>query len=287
MKKRLFLLIALLANSGGLTTRAAVETVDIAPTGVTVNGSSVSGTTADGAVIVMSEKALIAAGQPLQSAKDRDGHMLLVWNGVGLMPDADANYFFLTLASKVPNQPLFRGSLSIEGVPVNADTTISVINASLDKDVFTQSQMAAWGSLWQLQAGTFAIRISCDEGGKPMNITVIRTKAPAGLEDGAKGFLQLLQDKKYKEAFEIFYFFPKQRGNSAEKFESWIEKDPVLSNFRSFTIVSAVYHRGEGLVTAQLEEPDGDAGRVTVNFQHADLPRRWKPYFIQSKSLFP
>jgi hypothetical protein len=153
---------------------AADQSVSIDSDGVTVNGVRVS-VTNKGVRVTSLDQMRNALRKPVKVVQTKLGEETAIWDGIALMPDIKNNILSIHLQD-FPGEGTWLGSLSIERVPIRADTSVSLVNASLEGRAFKQtSSLPSGGSIWDLNYDNFLVRLSCDSQSRVRTVIVLST----------------------------------------------------------------------------------------------------------------
>lgn len=113
-----------------------------------------------------------ALGKPTKIIQTKIDGELLAYEGISLYPTSEFGLLTITLKSN-EHQVAYGGTVSLEGVQITSDTSISLLNASLEGRVFKQKTSSPTGfSFWELMYDGFTVSVACKENSKITAISV-------------------------------------------------------------------------------------------------------------------
>lgn len=170
--------VLILLATGFLPANAHEQSIAIDSHGVAVNGVNVSAVSKSGSRYTSTDKVRAVLGKPARVVQTKVDGQLDYWAGLSLFEDPEISLLSIGLRAD-GDEGRYRGSVTIEGVTLTPDTSITFLNASLDKGTFKEMSnlRSANHSLWDLTYPDFTVRVACD--GKSKIKAIIVTPKPA------------------------------------------------------------------------------------------------------------
>ena len=145
--------------------------------GVTVNGIQVSYFSKEGHLINFSdEKLKLAMGNPLSFGATKVDGDLYEWAGMDFWTKGNLMVHFRKRGENENDS--YKGVISVDGVPISAESTILTINAALEKKSFKAEK--DWSDIiWVLDYENFSVKLRCDKDSKKVFVFMVEPKYKA------------------------------------------------------------------------------------------------------------